>query len=253
METKTIQLEIPEYLTVEQYLEVIKLPETESKLQQNLYLISTITGIDIEELQYWDLDSLKKVSDYIQGIIDPKNEFHSILEWNGKMYGYSNIKQQTAGEYIDLELLCKDVDANLHKIAAILYRPIVDHKFHTVDFIKKNTIQVLKHKDVANVFDYYTIEKYSSEKRKKVEDEFKHFPISVLLGAISFFLANASLYLNSIAYSEVIPEKKIEKLNQAILESLSQSIGAGGGLSTLSVKPIYYQFQGKKELQTLTS
>ena len=252
METKTIQLDIPQYLTVQQYMDILSMPETESKLQRNFYLISTITGIDIEEIQYWDLNSVKQVGELIQGLIDPKNEFHSILEWNGTMYGYSNIKQQNAGEYIDLEGLCKDVNKNLHKIAAILYRPITDHKFHTVDFIKKNTIQVLKHKDVANVFDYYNIEKYSSKKRKKVEDNFKNFPISVLLGAISFFLANASQYLNSIVYSDKIAKEKIQEMNQAILTSLLASTGAGGGLSTLSVKPIYHQYQGKNELQTST-
>lgn len=250
MQTKTVQIEIPEYLTVQQYQDILNLPESESKLEQNLYLISTIIGIDIDELRYWDLQSIKKVSEMIQGLIDPKNEFHSIIEWNGVMYGYDNIKQQNLGEYIDLESLAKDVNNNLHKITAILYRPITEHRFNTVEFIKKNTIQVLKHKDVVNVFEYYDIEKYDSKVRKKRELEFKDFPVQIALGALSFFLANASQYLNSIVFSEKVPKEKIQKMNQSILESLIQSTGAGGGLSTLSVKPIYFQYQGKKPLLT---
>ena len=245
MQTKTVQIEIPEYLTIQQYMDLQNLPETESKLEKSLYITSTITGIDVEELQYWDLESIRKVNELIEGLVDPKNEFHSIIEWNGVLYGYDNIKQQSLGEYIDLESLAKDINKNLHKIAAILYRPITDHRFGTFEFMYKHKIKAIRHKDVANVFDYYDIERYDSNVRKVREKEFKDFPVQIALGAISFFLTNASQYLTSTAYSQA-PKEMIQEMNQLILDGLIASTGVGGGLFTHSLKPIYYQYQGKK-------
>lgn len=247
METKTIQLEIPEYLTIRQYMDMVKESGIESKIQKNLHIISSITGISKDELQYWDLESLKEVAELLTNLGEPNGEFHSIIEWNGTLYGYSDIKQQNLGQYIDIENLCKDIDNNLHKIAACLYRPITDHKFNSTKFILKNSIKVLVEKDVVNVFDYYNIERYDSEIRKKREDEFLNFPVSIALGAISFFLVNASQYLNNIAFSQILTKKKLKQMNQTLLESLTLNTGAGGGLSILSPKVEYLQLQETKQ------
>ena len=67
-----------------------------------------------------------------------------IIEWNGVLHGYSNIRQSSLAEYIDLETFCKDVKGNLHKIAAILYRPISDHRFDTLKFKTKQSIKMVK-------------------------------------------------------------------------------------------------------------
>ena len=243
MQTKTVQIEIPQYLTIRQYLDLKQLPDTDSKIEKTLFIISTITGIDIDELRYWDLESIKKLNDLIEGLVDPKNEFHSIIEWNGVLYGYDNIKQQNLGEYIDLEGLAKEVDKNLHKIAAILYRPITDHRFDTIDFIVKHKLKTIKHKDVANVFDYYNIEKYDSNVRKVREKDFMDFPVQIALGALSFFLTSGSQYLTSTVYS-LAPKEMIQEMNNLLLENLIHNTGAGGGLFTHSLKPIYYQLQG---------
>lgn len=250
MEIKTIDINIPDYLTVEQYTKILKIPETLTKLQHNLELISIVTGIPTNELEYWDLESVKKVSNLIVELMDPQTEFHSVLEWNGKLYGYSNIKQQSIGEYIDLENYSKDIVNNLPKICSILYRPITSHRFDSIEFIVKNTYKVLKHKEVENVFDYYDIRKYTSEYRREVENTFRHFPVHVLLGALGFFLLTGALYLNSTVYSQEGNQKILKKMNQDLLESLLQNIGDGGGLYTNSVKPISYQFQERRELQT---
>lgn len=252
METKTIQIEIPEYLTIGQYQRLPDFDQEDSALKRHIKTISAVTGIDEEEIGYWDISSLKKVYDLIKDLGEPKNEFHSLIEYNGVLYGYDNIKQQNLGEYIDLESLCKDTKGNLHKIAAILYRPVTEHRFDSIDFIIKQKVKTLRHKDVANVFDYYDIEKYDSKVRRKRELEFEDFPLHVVLGAVSFFLTNAMQYLNSTQYSKVMPTTMTKMTNQVIVENLLASIGAGGGLFTHSLKPIYYQYQGKSQLQTLT-
>jgi len=247
-ETKTVQVQIPEYLTVQQYMDLQGIPETDSKLEKSLYIISTLTGIEVEELKYWDLDSIKKVNNLIEGMINPGNEFHSLLEWNGTLYGYSNIKQQSLGEYIDLENLSKDINNNLHKILAILYRPVTKHRFDTFSFQLKHHLKVVRGTGVANVFDYYDIEKYDNNTRKSREKDFLGFPVTIGLGAISFFLITGSQYLNSIVYSG--NQEKAKKMNQKILTSLIQNIGVGGGLFTHSLKPVYLQLQETPQLQT---
>lgn len=252
METKTIQLNIPEYLTIGQYMDMSKYKE-DDKWGKIINTISVLTGRDKEEVSYWSIDSLKQVYALLVGLTDHNNEFHSLVEWNGKLYGYAHMKQSTLGEYIDLENLCKDVEGNLNKIAALLYRPVRKHRFNSLKFLTKNAYKIVVEKNVENVFDWYELEKYDYEARKDVEQEFKDFPITVILGALSFFLTNASLYLTDIVSSETENKMMKTKLNastQQILESLTQNIGAGGGLSTHSVNPTYYQYQAKNRLRT---
>lgn len=233
------EITIPEYLTIQQYIDLQNIPDSEHSLEQALYIISVLTDIDTEELKYWDLDSVKQINEYVSDLIDPKNEFYPLVEWNGVLYGYSNITQQTLGEYIDLENLCKDVNNNLHKIVSILYRPVTKHKFDSLSFQLKHRLKVVRNSGVANVFDGYTIEKYDNEKRKEVEDSFLHFPVTVALGAMSFFLLVGSQYLNNT----VSLETSMKMENQKLTESLLGSIGGGSGLSTHSLKPIYLTLQ----------
>lgn len=251
-EVKTIQIDIPEYLTIGQYQNMPEFDEEESALKRHIKTISALTNIPDDEIGYWRVESIKEVYDLIKDLGTDKSEFHSLVEFNGVLYGYDNIKQQSLGEYIDLETMCKDIKPNLHKIAAILYRPVTEHRFGTLDYVIKQKIKMVANKNVANVFDFYDIERYDSTQRRKRENSFKEFPVHIILGALSFFLANASQYLNSTVYSGMITERTIMKKNQEILESLLASTGGGGGLSIHSLKPIYYQYQGKSQSQILT-
>jgi hypothetical protein len=234
------EITIPEYLTIKQYMELQKLPDTDSEIEKSLYIVSTITGIELEELRYWDLESIKVINEHIASLVDVGNEFHSMFEWNGVLYGYSNIKQQSLGEYIDLENLCKDVNNNLHKIVSILYRPIVEHDFGTISTQIKHHLKVVRNKGVENVFEHYTIEKYDNHKRKRIENDFLELPVTIALGAISFFLLIGLQYLNNTVYSE----NKSKMMNEKLINDLIQSIGVGGGLYTHYLKPKYLQLQG---------
>jgi len=239
---KTIQIEIPEYLTVEQFDRINSI-EKEEKLDQIAITLSALTGYDEEEIKTWSVDSLQNVYDKFKDLGDNQNEFHSIIEWNGTLYGYSDIKSMTLGCYIDIENLSKELKGNLHKIAAILYRPITNHRFDSLSFQVKQRIKMLNNK-VENVFDWYEIEQYDSKKRKQREEEFKAFPAHILTGALSFFLSTGSLYLNSIPSSEILSSKIKKKMNWLTMENLLLNTTGGGGLYTNSVSPIYYQLQG---------
>jgi hypothetical protein len=250
-QNKTLQFTIPEHLTIEQYDKISQI-QSDDKLEKVIGVIQTLTGYDKEEIQTWSITSIKEVYNHYRQLFEDTKEFHSIIEWNGTLYGYSDIKKMNFGCYIDLESLCKDLNNNLHKVAAILYRPITKHKFDSLSFMYKQKVKMLNNK-VENVFDWYEIEKYDSKERVLVEDNFKDFPAFIILGALGFFLSTASLYLNSIASSEKLLTTTMKnKLNNQTIKSLLENITAGGGLFTDYLKPIYLQLQETKPSRILT-
>ena len=249
---KNYQIQVPDYLTIEQYANMNNYKGT-SNFGRLVHVVASLTGLEKAEIREWELDSLVKVSNLFSNLADHHQEFHSLIEWNGQLYGYANIKQSTLGEYIDIESLSENLEKNMHKVAAILYRPVTSHRFKTLSFAYKQNVKMLNN-DVENVFDWYEVEKYDSKKRKEREEDMKGFPAHILLGAVSFFLSNAVLYLSHIQYSKgEISEMEMKKTQEEILANLSQNIGAGGGLFTTSVNPIYYQYQETGQSPTVTS
>lgn len=231
MQGKKITVDIPPYLTIGQYQEISKF-KTLSPIEKLVKTVHTLTGKEEEEIKSWPVDTIQAVSDDLAKVADPKNEFHSIIKWNDKVYGYSHIANSSLGEYIDIENLSQDLENNLHKLCAIFYRPITENRIGGLKWIAKHSWQLARNK-VENVFDYYEVEKYTSKERKKVENDFKDFPVHIMLGALAFFLGTGSLYLLSIQSSEnQIPKKVHKKLENQILQALSQSTGDGLGLYT---------------------
>jgi len=239
-DTLNLQLEVPEFLSIQKYCDM-NAYKGNSKFGKLVHAVATLTGETLESVRQWDVESLTKVSNIYAGIADHKQLFHPIIEWNGELYGYSSIKNCSLGEYIDLETYCADMENSMHKVAAILYRPIKKHRFTNILFSVKQGIKTVINK-VDDPFDWYEVEKYDSSKRSMVEEKFKDFPVHLFLGSLSFFLSCANLYLNRIAYlKKEITKKTMEKMNKELLESLSQNTGDGSVAFTNSLNPIYYQ------------
>tara|TARA_R110001606_G_C15380527_1_gene650360 strand:+ start:617 stop:1363 length:747 start_codon:yes stop_codon:yes gene_type:complete len=240
---KTLDVTIPEYLSVDQY-RLMNDYNGDSEFGRLIHAVAAMTKFTVDEVRTWSLESLKDLANEFASISDHKQEFHSIIEWEGELYGYAPIASSTLGEYIDLENLAKDMHNNMHKVAAILYRPITSHRFKTLKFAYKQKVKMLNNK-VENVFDWYTVEKYDSDKRKLREESFRDFPAHILLGAVSFFLSSVNLYSTNILSSQgKMSTRTKDRLMKQQTEILSQNIGAGGGLFTHSVSPLYYQLQG---------
>jgi len=238
---KEVEVKIPEYITIGKYQQMNKL-ESLSELDRIVKVISVVTGLDSKEVRTWDLDSLQTVSSAVGEIVERKGEFHAVLEFGDQLYGYSTLTNFTLGEYIDLEEYLKDPTGNLHKIAALLYRPVTKHNFDKISFLVKNSIKIANNA-VENVFDHYKLEVYDSEVVEKRHEMFKQFPVHIVLGALAFFFAVGSQYLKSIASSETetVDPKGTEMINEA-LDRLLDNIGAGGGLYTHSPSLTYFQF-----------
>jgi len=244
---KNITFELPPYLTIGQYQAMAK-GQKGTKFEYLTTTVSALTKYPLDEVEQWDVKSMKKIFDKFKDIDVNNSEFHSLIEWNGKLHGYSHINSQTLGEYVDLEHYCENVEENLHKIAALMYRPVKKHKFKTLKFTIDHQLKILQNR-VANVFDYYKVEKYDSDYCDEVSEGFKDFPAYIILGAIGFFLTTGNLYLNNTISSQDQPKMRA-MMQTHLLTSLGQSIGLGGGLSTTSPKPAYLQLQEIPALQT---
>ena len=167
MKSKTIQITIPEYITVKQYKEIVD-TKAEGNGERLIATIAALTDMTIPQVKDLPLSTIKDISDDLTELAFPKETFHAVIEYGDVLYGYAHMNQTTLGEYTDLENLSKDTMNNLHKIAAILYRPIEKHRFNSLSFMVKQKVKVVNNK-VENPFDYYTIEKYDSNKRKDRE------------------------------------------------------------------------------------
>ena len=117
-DTISLQLEVPEFLSIQKYCDMNAYKGT-SKFGKLVHAVSVLTGERLAAVRQWDVESLTKVSNIYAGIADHKELFHPIIEWNGELYGYSSIKKCSLGEYIDLETYCADMENSMHKVAAI--------------------------------------------------------------------------------------------------------------------------------------
>jgi hypothetical protein len=242
---KKYTLEIPEFLTISKHQELQNL-EHLSELGKLIEAIHVFTGITRDELKTWSIPDLGRVAkDYSS--IDTQEQFYPLIKLNDKTYGYADISTMTLAEFIDLENLCKKPNANLHEIMAVLYREVKSHKFNNFIWNVKHNVQISRNK-VDNVFKWYKLEKYDSTDRAMNAIIMKELPISLALGALSFFLSTASLhYLNSINSSEMPAAERV-MIRRAKKVNLEALIHIGDGLRqyTLFPRQIYSPSLGIK-------
>lgn len=237
---KKFQIHLPDYLTVDMFKKISTYEGDE--VGKIVNIIGAMIGLDEKTVKSYPVDLLRQVSKDLEQLALPKEQFNAIVDFNGTLYGYSDIHSMNLGAFVDMEEYCKDVYANLEKIAALLYRPVTKNRFNSLEFQIKQGIRVGFEKGIENPFDYYTIEEYDSEVSQERWNEMKDFPSHILLGALNFFLAAASLYLSDTAYSnQAMTEKMKKNIDKMILQSLSLITGDGGQQSTVYLNPVSYQ------------
>ena len=212
--TKQIQVDIPEYLTIKQYQDLQKYKNIDTKFEKLVKVVSTFTDLTYEHIRNLPPGAITEIYEDINKLSDHEDTFYAICEFKGNVLGYQDIKASSLGSYIDLENLANN--------------------------------------SVENVFDYYTIEEYNSDKRKEVEKDFLDFPVHILLGALGFFLGSASMYLANIAFSQdkSISKQMIQTTEKKILQDLSSSIGDGLLLYTNSQKQMYFKLPETSQSQS---
>ncbi len=240
---KKFNITLPEYLTVDMFKKIVTHEGTEvSKLVNT---VAAMVGLDNKAVKEYPVDLLRQVSQDLEELALPKEQFNTLVEFNGTLYGYSNIHNMNLGCFVDMEEYCKDTNNNLEKIAALLYRPVVSNRFNGLKYQVKQGIRVGFEKGIENPFDYYDVETYDSDVCKERWEEMKDFPSHILLGGLSFFLAAASLYLTNTAFLDnTMSERTKKNLDKMILTGVSPLIGDGGQPFTGYQNPVYYQSPG---------
>ena len=240
MAKKQFKIHLPDYLTVDMFKKISTYEGDE--VGKIVNIIGAMIGLDEKTVKKYPLDLLRQVSSDLEKLSLPGETFNALVEFNGTLYGYSDIHNMNLGAFVDMEEYCKDVYNNLEKIASLLYRPVTKNRFNSLEFQIKQGIRVGFEKGIENPFDYYTIEEYDSDIAKERWNEMKDFPSHILLGALSFFLAAASLYLTNTAYlNKTMSTKMRQNLDSMVLQSLSQITGVGGQQSTVYLNPVSYK------------
>lgn len=231
---KEIKITIPEYLAIGKYQELTALNKSASALERMLGTVTALTDYTEKEVKTWSVKAIIETGNALLDITTAPNEFYALVKIGDTVYGYAPISKSSFGEYVDLELLLKDPIKNLHHIAAILYRPVTKHKFKSFSYIKKYGLDLVNNK-IEDPFDWYTVEKYDSEIREERSELMKEFPVQLVLGAMGFTSATATMYLNDTHFSE--QTKKNKKMKETIAqELLLASTGGGSGLYTVLQK-----------------
>lgn len=228
------EITTPDYLSIEQLKQIQSYEHLfeVDKMVKILSIISDKTEDEIRELPTTNILSI--YTDIIERLLDISPTFYPIFELNGVKYGFKSIAKMSLGEYVDLEMLSKNPMDNISNIMAILYRPITKNNFNTFKWAFEHGVNVAKGQ-VEDIFKFYEIEKYDTDKRNDNAELLKSMPASFALGALSFFLQVVALSLKNIPTSSKKPLSKRE-IRNIVKETPLINIGDGLALFTSSRK-----------------
>ena len=223
-----LKFNIPDYFSIKDWKYFNSL-EMESDNDKMITFLSYIT--DIEESKILELTPITLRQTYIsvlETIGEAQASFYPIIEIDDQLYGYSSLSKMTLGEYVDLERLAKNPIKNLEAIMAIVYRPIKKHKLDGVVWAFKNKYKTGTG-NVENLFKYYTLEKYDTNKSTERASIMNTLPVAFALGAMGFFLVQANISLLSTQVYSVpdLSKKEIKTMLNKVKASVSMPIGDG--------------------------
>jgi hypothetical protein len=243
-----LKLTIPDYITISHYQQLGNL-EHLSELDKAIKVISLIADISEDDIKKWNVNDIQIVSKDITAFSKTEPLFYPIFEWNGMLFGYQNINNMSLAEVVDLQNLCKEPMNNLHEIMAILYRPITKHKLKDIGWNIVNKIKIANNKS-NNIFKSYELEPYNNKDRYENGLLMKAMPISFAQGALDFFLATYSEYINNMIPSSTAKQLKMrDKITTMNLNHLA-NIGVGLQQSILYPNQVYSISQEKTILLT---
>ena len=199
-----MKLQIPTLIndiTVSEYLKFIEVKKEDADEEFLIHkTISIFCGISMKEVLTIDAQEAQDIAVEIYAVLNQKADFVDRFELNGVEYGFiPNLEDLSLGEYIDLETYLKD-QKNLHKVAAVMYRPIVK-----------------QYKEL------YDIESYSSD--LKAQELMKQAPIGVISQAVVFFYNIVNELLTD---SPHYLEKQMKEAQETIQQQVSSLRNMGG-------------------------
>jgi hypothetical protein len=220
---------VPNEMTLGMYQKMMLTPE----LYENnpIQILSLFTGIPTNQLKNCSKDEIELIEFFLndKAKIPKENELVLTFIHNDIEYGLENDWSKLAwGGWIDFEVYSSDnIYANLHKIMAILYRPVIS-------------------KDKKNLKNYKIVP-YKSEEIDDRAEIMKDVPLSYWLGSAHFFFLIVTIYIKNIQVS-LEWQKKINKMILKGWMKLPKFLQKRLPLDSISISPINSQ---KKTLQNL--
>ena len=199
-----MKLQIPTNIndiTVGEYLKFIEVNKEDADEEFLIHkTISIFCDIPMKDVLNIDAKEAQDIAIEIYAVLNQKAEFKDKFELNGVEYGFiPNLEDLSLGEYIDLETYLKD-QKNLHKVAAVMYRPIV----------KKYS-------------DLYDIENYSANLRS--QQDMKDAPIGIISQGVVFFYNIVNELLKDFPHYLETQTKKVQETIQQEVNSQLNTVG----------------------------
>lgn len=178
--------------------------------------IGILCNLDPEKVKRFDPSTYFKVANALAWTTElPKaSNYKPIIKVNEKEYGLVKMSKLTNGDWYSLEEWIKDVNSNLHRISALIYRPLI----------------------TAINDDYRILEEYDSDKALVQANEFKqHSTVGEIYGALAFFLLTEKMCLPALRDYlglELVVEKMLipRFMKRKILKRQRTSLGRGDGI-----------------------
>jgi hypothetical protein len=198
-----------EDITVRKYQNYIELIKNKSIFKNDIDLITNIISlmIDIEidilkKLKADNILLIQKALSFLNNDIDiSKYDNKGKLEINGQLFMFNkNMNNLTLGEYIDFDILTKDPIENLHKISALMYRPI-----------KKQSV-------FEKMVGKYELIQYDSNYLEITSELFLDLKITDLIACIGFFLRFQQIY---IEVTKTCLENQMLKMEKKKMKNIS--------------------------------
>lgn len=173
------KIELPETLTIRHYQTLTKIGNPNT-----FQIISVLTGIPENELKELEPDNFNFLEKKLVPMLHVEKPSKIVFQFkhNDKEYGLvQDFYKLTMAEWVDLEVYSngENVLDNIHKIMAILYRPVVKK-------LKNNK---------------YQIENYNSNDIEQRAEEFLDLPLEFYLSVSGFFLQSVTIFTKVLADS----------------------------------------------------
>lgn len=149
-----VDYEMPQEITVSHYSEVMRrISMSETEMEKAMDIISVIMNIPYQVIRELEVENIAELSVYIQNKIqDCDVAYIPQFKFKDVEYGGLDLMEMTFGEYVDLVTLIKNdvtIYMNIHKICAILYRPITNKTSSGFDI---TPYDIKEHKRMSELF-----------------------------------------------------------------------------------------------------
>jgi hypothetical protein len=116
-------------ISIRKFIEISDLIKDETSIHDRMKVFQIVTSCDIEEIRIIPAEILDTMwNEFVHNCFDlGDGSVDNIITIDGKSYGLINVKGLTVGEMADIDVLKNHpvLNFNLHKIMAILYRPLI--------------------------------------------------------------------------------------------------------------------------------